>query len=255
MFLAVKIWQLIIIRKVIKSMKKDINILRKLSRSKIELYKQCQRCFYLDQKFGIKRPSGPAFTLNSAVDYLLKKEFDIHRAKGTSHPLLKKYGLKLVPLEHEKISEWRENFTGVQYFHPSTGFLIYGAIDDIWVDDKNTFYVVDYKATSTQNEIVLDDEYKKAYKYQMEIYQWLLRQNGFKVSDTGYFVFCNGKKDRQAFDGRLEFDVTIIPYKGDSSWVSKDILKIYKLLKSKKIPAAAKDCEFCKYREVAQKVL
>ena len=51
----------------------------KLSRSKIDLFVECPRCFYLDNKLGIKRVQFPAFLLNSAVDALFKKEFDIHR--------------------------------------------------------------------------------------------------------------------------------------------------------------------------------
>src|SRR3972149_10504652 len=49
----------------------------KLSRSKLELFTECPRCFYLDRKLGVGRPPGFPFALNSAVDALLKKEFDI----------------------------------------------------------------------------------------------------------------------------------------------------------------------------------
>ena len=52
----------------------------KISRSSIESFIRCPHCFYLDRKLGIKQPSGPPFSLNSAVDHLLKQEFDIHRA-------------------------------------------------------------------------------------------------------------------------------------------------------------------------------
>lgn len=49
----------------------------KLSRSKIELFLNCPCCFYLDRRLGIGQPPGYPFTLNAAVDKLLKKEFDI----------------------------------------------------------------------------------------------------------------------------------------------------------------------------------
>ena len=39
---------------------------RQLSRSKIELFIACPRCFWLDVARGIPRPSGPPFTLNNA---------------------------------------------------------------------------------------------------------------------------------------------------------------------------------------------
>ncbi len=69
----------------------------RLSRSKLDLFIECPRCFYLDRKLGVGRPPGYPFNLNSAVDELLKKEFDIHRQAKTVHPLVKAYGLDLVP--------------------------------------------------------------------------------------------------------------------------------------------------------------
>ena len=60
----------------------------KLSRSKVDLFVECPKCFYLDRKLGVGRPPGYPFSLNSAVDTLLKKEFDIHRAKREAHPLM-----------------------------------------------------------------------------------------------------------------------------------------------------------------------
>jgi len=58
----------------------------KVSRSKLELFIECPRCFYLDRRLVVGRPPGYSFSLNSAVDALLKKEFDFHRAKQTPHP-------------------------------------------------------------------------------------------------------------------------------------------------------------------------
>ncbi len=75
--------------------------------------------------------------------------------------------------------------------------------------------VVDYKATSSEEKPTLDAEYRQSYKRQMEVYQWLLRQNGYKVSNTGYFVYANGRKDLAAFDGKLEFDVDLLSYTGE----------------------------------------
>jgi len=107
---------------------------------------------------------------------------------------------------------------------------------------------VDYKSTSKNEDITeLNKEWQDGYKRQMEIYQWLLRQNGYKVSDTGYFVYCNGKADRKAFDGKLDFDVTLIPYIGNDSWVEKTIIEAHKCLNSNKIPKANPDCDYCNY--------
>ena len=240
----------------------------KLSRSKLDLFLNCPRCFYLDNKLGVKRPPGFPFNLNSAVDHLLKKELDIHRAKNTAHPLMKAYGLDLVPFQHTMMNEWRENFKGVQFFHEPTNMLITGAVDDLWTDanhkhtpasghpsqEGNKIYVVDYKATSKDAEVTLDADWQIGYKRQMEIYQWLLRHNGFKVSDTGYFVYCNGQTDREAFDAKLEFDVKIIPYTGSDSWVEEAIISAHKCLTSNQIPKPTPACDYCNYLEAIKQI-
>lgn len=227
----------------------------KLSRSKIDLFLQCPRCFYLDRKLGVGRPPGFPFALNSAVDALLKQEFDIYRAKGEKHPLIEKYGVDARPVFHADLEKWRHNFTGIQYLHEPTNLLIFGAIDDLWQNSKGEYIVVDYKSTSKAEEITaLDKEWQDGYKRQMEVYQWLLRQNGYKVSNTGYFVYCNGKADRKAFDGKLEFDVTLIPYTGKDAWVEKTILKIHECLNKDMIPEANPECDYCSYiKAVSQK--
>lgn len=220
----------------------------KLSRSKIDLFLNCPRCFYLDRKLGVGRPPGFPFALNSTVDELLKKEFDEHRMKNKQHPLLKKYKVDAKPVAHDNLDVWRENFKGVQYLHEPTNFIITGAIDDLWQDSKGNYLVVDYKATSKQELVTkLDRPWMITYKRQMEIYQWLLRKNGLKVSNLGYFVYCNGRKDRKAFDAKLEFEVVLIPYKGSDKWLEKTIKDMYKTLQSKKIPKADVDCDYCAY--------
>ena len=226
----------------------------KLSRSKIDLFMQCPRCFYLDRRIGIGRPPGFPFALNSAVDYLLKKEFDTHRAAGSKHPLMEKYGIDAVPAKHEKLDEWRHNFTGVGTLHAPTNFYVFGAIDDLWLNAAGEYMVVDYKATAKEEEInALDKDWHDGYKRQMEIYQWLLRQNGFTVSNTGYFVYCNGKTDRKAFDGKLDFDITLIAYTGNSEWVDKALVDAKACLDKNEIPKADGACDYCAYVSAVEK--
>lgn len=227
----------------------------KLSRSKIDLFIECPRCFYLDRRLGVGRPQGFPFNLNSAVDLLLKKEFDVHRKAKSAHPLMENYGVDAIPFSHRDMDVWRENFVGVQSLHEKTNLLIFGAVDDVWVNPQEELIVVDYKATSKDTEVNLDAEWQDGYKRQMEVYQWLLRQNGFKVSDTGYFVYANGKRDRAAFDAKLEFDIKLIPYTGNTDWIEKTIVLIKQCLIDDRIPSASENCEYCAYRNQAGKAL
>lgn len=228
----------------------------RLSRSKIGLFMECQRCFYIDNKLGTARPPGFPFNLNSAVDALLKKEFDIHRAGKTAHPLMEQYGLDVLPFQHPKMDIWRENFKGIDHKHAPTGFTVSGAVDDVWVNPKGELHIVDYKSTSKDEKIeALDKDWHDGYKQQMEIYQWLFRQNGFTVSDTGYFVYANASKDRKAFDGVLEFEITLVPHKGKGDWIEPTLLEIKKCLDGESLPKAGDTCDYCIYREMVGRKL
>lgn len=223
----------------------------KLSRSKIDLFVQCPRCFWLGERLKIKRPSSPPFQINKAIDELFKKEFDAYRAKGEPHPLMTDNQIKAVPMQHKDLDKWRHNFTGVTTIHEPTNLHIFGAVDDVWVNDDGELIVVDYKATAKATEVNLDSDWQIAYKRQMEIYQWLLRQNGFKVSDTGYFVYTNGRMDLDGFYDKVEFVTKVIPYTGDASWVEDTIKKMKDCLEGDmpEVGTAAMGgpCEFCTY--------
>lgn len=225
----------------------------KLSRSKIQNYIDCPRCFYLDRRCGSGQPGGAPFRLNTAVDTLLKKEFDQCRSDKKPHPLMIEHGINAIPFAHPDLDVWRANFKGVQFLHGPTNFIITGAVDDLWINSSGELIVVDYKATSTPEEIQLDDsEYKTKLKNQIEIYQWLLRRSEFLVSRTGYFVYCNGDDSKNIFGGKLEFSISLIPYSGDDSWVEPTLFEIRKCLESDCIPDPAEKCDFCRYRAAVQ---
>ncbi len=223
----------------------------KVSRSKIDLFRECPRCFYLDRRLGVSRPSMPGFSLNSAVDHLLKKEFDALRKSGKPHDIMKQYGVDAVPFVHKDLDTWRENFVGKQVLHEQTNFIVFGAVDDLWVNPRGELIVVDYKSTSTEKEISLEDQWKVGYKKQLEVYQWLFRESGFAVSDVSYIVYANATKSPALFDGKLEFALTLHEHRGDTSWVTPMLVAMKSCLDWNSIPDASKDCEYCIYRKKA----
>lgn len=227
----------------------------RVSRSRIDLFLNCSRCFYIDRRLGVDRPPGFPFSLNSAVDVLLKKEFDMHRAHGTAHPLMARYDVDAVPLSDKRMDEWRDSLRrGIQYHHRATNLVVTGGVDDVWVNPSGELIIVDYKATSKSGEVSLDADWQIGYKRQMEVYQWLFRQNGFKVSDTGYFVYCNGNADAKAFDARLEFDIKLIPYTGKTDWIESTLADLHKCLVANVVPISSRDCDYCAYRAAASEV-
>tara|TARA_Y100000591_G_C21708600_1_gene632219 strand:+ start:112 stop:861 length:750 start_codon:yes stop_codon:yes gene_type:complete len=224
----------------------------KLSRSKVDNFISCKRCFYLDRRLGVGQPPGFPFNINSAIDELLKKEFDQYRKVGKPHPYMKppyfEIERNLIPYQHEKLDEWRENFKGVQFHHKDTNFILTGAVDDLWIDiDTEEIIVVDYKATAKNSEVTIDADWQQGYRRQMDFYQWLLRKNGLLVSNVGYFVYCNGDKQKPSFEEKVHFKISVLKYEGDSNWIENTILNIKKLLDQDKIPEFTKGCDYCTY--------
>ena len=233
----------------------------KLSRSAIEQYLNCKRCFVLMYKYKVRLNTLP-FTLNSAVDNLCKNEFDFFREKQEPHPLFLENNIDAVPFKHQDIDKWRNNFQGISYFDADTDVHFYGAIDDVWVKPDGELILSDVKSTSKNNfdweETWNKYEYPKAYRRQLEMYQWLFRKNGFKVSDTAYLVYFNGLKNEPMFNQTLKFELHLIKLDCNDNWVSKTIVDAKNLMDQDIYPDGSFDCETCRYLKkrwnVSQKI-
>ena len=229
----------------------------RLSRSKIDLFMECPRCFYLDNKLGTKRPGFPSFNLNIAVDELFKKEFDVHRERATKHPIMAKYQIDAVPFVHKELEKWRDNFAGIEHIHKPTGLVVSGAVDDIWVTPNDSLIIVDYKSTSKADRIesLGDSPWEQQYKRQLGVYRWLLEQNGFAVEEMGYLIYANASKDEDAFDDKLIFETTLVECPTEVAWIEQTLHDIKETLEMSELPPTGESCEYCPYREAAGKKL
>jgi len=235
------------------------NSIFKLSRSKLSQFVECQRCFYLDRVKGLKEPSMPKWTLNSAVDTLLKKEFDIYRFQKKPHPIMIEQNLNFIPFEHEDLNRWRDSLKGgISFIDTDTNLEIYGGIDDLWYDiDKKELVVVDYKTQSSitpvEVETYLKNPFHQSYKLQMDIYVYILQQMGRKlninVSNRTFFLVYNAEKSYDKFDNKLNFTAKLIPYEANTSKIKNLIIEAKKVLESETIPNLNTNCEKCMYLE------
>ena len=225
----------------------------KISRSKLSNFLSCKRCFYLDRVVGLKEPSMPGWALNSAVDELLKKEFDQYRSKEKPHPMMIRHNLNFVPFKHKDLNLWRNSLKGgISYLDEKTNLIIHGGIDDVWFDlDKKKLVVVDYKAQSTSYPVMthsyLNSEWHFSYKLQMDIYVHILRKMNFDVSDMSYFYVCNGEKTNNKFENKMDFKATLVPYKVNTSWIEGKLSEMKEVLNLDSPPGIVSTCEKCAY--------
>ncbi len=233
-----------------------------LSRSRIENYIKCPACFYLQQVNGVIFPSFPGFNLNEATDVLLKRDFDKYRGHTNTHPFLIKNGKDyLIPFYHKNFELWTQSIHfasegRMNFVHEPTNLKVGGGLDDIWLNKKtNELHIVDYKSTSQRTEgkkISLNDPWKISYKRQMDFYAWVMLKKGFNISRIGFFLYCDGDRfGNYTFlnsdYAKMNFNITLIEYNVDFSWVEDTLFEIKNCLNLNSVPNHSDSCEYGKF--------
>jgi hypothetical protein len=247
-----------------------------LSRSKFDDYKKCQRCFYLIAARGFIPPGTPQFTMNSTTDKLLKKEFDLCREEQKTHPFLAAnklehivpyknneialnvYGDPIIPstskTPYKKMEAWRVNYHGLQARFKKTNFILYGSVDDIWLNTKNnSLILVDYKSQANAKPVLqetyFDGDYRSGYQRQLDFYAYLLKQQNLKekISDDAYLYVVNTRGLDDKFDNKLLFEPTLIHTKIRTDYLEDEIQKMINIFNSKNVPPSNIKCKNCAY--------
>ncbi len=226
-----------------------------LSPNSLNLFLECPHCFWLDKNLGIKRPPPYPYALNSAVDGLLKEEFDTYRAKNLPHPLLKENNIDAHLFGNQKLlNQWRNNFAGIRYFDQNLQATLFGAVDDVLEFDPSPgdsgqvkkIAPLDYKSTGSSAANVYD-----RFQLQLDTYTFLMEKNGFSTPRKGYLAFYIVDKSRGFID-RLPFRKEVIEIETNPS----DIYEIFKdavgCLKNPAPPQHSSDCQFKKWLDGAR---
>ncbi len=218
-----------------------------LSPNSLNLFLECPHCFWLDKKMGIKRPPPYPYALNSAVDALLKEEFDTYRSKNLPHPLLLENNIKAHLFSNQKLlNQWRNNLAGIRYFDRELEATLFGAVDDVLESDDGKLAPLDYKSTGSKVANIYD-----RFQLQLDTYTFLMEKNGFKTMKKGYLAFYIVDKDKGFID-RLPFRKEI--YEIDTN--PADVYEIFKdavaVLKKDSPPPHSQDCQFQKYLKGAK---
>ncbi|MBX4190201.1 PD-(D/E)XK nuclease family protein [Candidatus Parcubacteria bacterium] len=218
----------------------------RLSRSSLKLFQDCPRCFWLDLHHKIKRPPPFPYTLSSAVDFLVKQEFDKYRPTGELPPIFVQHGVRAKLFNGEQLPVWRENFKGVQYFDEDLNAMLYGAVDDVLEFADGSLAVVDYKSSGSR-EIRIYEDYQK----QMDIYNWLLDRNGFQTQPEAYFVFYQVDKTGGGFQNALPFIEQLKAIKVDKTWVGDVFEQAVMVARRDTPPEIETPCPHCIYVQQA----
>ena len=214
----------------------------KLSRWQLNVFTECPRCFWLINHCGIKQPKSLPFALNSAIDGLLKAEFDAHRSAGTLPSVLAPLaGQARLFTDEEKLTAWRNNFQGVRWADPATGYTLFGAVDDVLEFRDGTLAVVDYKSTGSAAPTIYP-----SYQLQMDVYTYLLQCLGYRTAPQSYFAFFLVVKD-DGFGGRLPFREELVTVTPDPSRVPALLATAVAVAQSDRAPEPGPACDLCRW--------
>jgi len=219
-----------------------------LSPNSLNLYLECPHCFWLDKNEGIKRPPPYPYELNSAVDELLKEEFDAYRAKKLICPLLKENNIDAVLFSNQKLlNQWRNNLAGIRYFDEKLNATLFGAIDDVLEFENGKIAPLDYKSTGSSAEKIYD-----RFQLQLDTYTFLMEKNGYETARKGYLAFYIVDKSKGFID-RLPFRkeiVKIVTNPDDVYEIFKDAVEV---LRKDFPPKHSTDCAYKKWLDGANK--
>ena len=209
----------------------------KLSPSSLNLMSECPRCFWLTQHKVWKRPASIFPSLPSGMDKILKIHFDKFRDRGEIPPELKKTecgnGFKLFE-NKELLDEWRNVFKGVRWTDEE-GNIFFGGVDNI-LQKWDKLIVLDYK---TRGYPVKEDT-ADHYQDQLDIYNLLLRKNGYETEDFAFLLFYVPKEVTET--GEVIFDTELVKREIDVNNAEQIFSKALEVLNGE---CPEKGCEWC----------
>ena len=216
----------------------------KISPSSINLMLECPRCFWLQIVKGIKRPETIFPSLPSGMDKILKEHFDRFMNKNEL-PLEIREECKGYNLFNDKslLDLFRNNRKGLEYKDPETGILLHGAIDNLLVKDGK-LVVLDYKTRG----FPLKEDTHEHYQTQMDLYNFLLRKNGYKTEDYTYLLFYYPKEVLET--GEVIFDTKLIKIKTSAENGEKIFKKAIDVINGEEPKDKCKWCENISERPV-----
>jgi hypothetical protein len=209
----------------------------RLSPSTLSIFTECPRCFWL-HFHGIKRPDTIFPSLPSGMDRILKQHFDRYARRGQLPPELKPLRGQVALFDDGGLmSDWTSNRRGLNWEH--RGNILRGAVDYILVREGKLI-VLDFKTRG----FPLKEDTAKHYQNQLDIYNLLLRKNGFRTEDYSYLLFYHPHE--VARNGKIDFVTDLVRMKTYPGSAERLFRKAVAVLEGRK-PEASPGCGFCQW--------
>ena len=207
----------------------------KLSASRLNLLRECPRCFWLAIVENLRRPAGPMSSIPIKMDSIIKQYYNTYRAQNELPPIL---GSQI----HGQLAV---NMPVTLQWQVDKDTILWGRPDDYFMFQSGATVPFDHKTKSK-----LPDEIHPAYQLQLDVYSYLLRMNGFKTINKGILAFYS--PNNGDLHNGMPLQCTVREVITDPKHVLSMICKARNLLK-KSIPEPGEHCDFCKWLQLMKK--
>ena len=205
----------------------------------LNLYNDCQRCFWLQYRENITRPRGIFPSLPGGMDGVIKKYFD--RFRGGLPPELDGKVEGTLIADQALLNRWRNWKTGLDYRDSARNAVLFGALDDCLVNASAQHVPLDYK---TRGSAPRPGDSERYYQTQLDTYALLLASNGYPAADYGYLVYYYPESAGE--HGSVKFSVQPVRLLVDRTRVQQLFESAVDLLAGP-APAMSRNCAYCSW--------
>ena len=226
-----------------------------INRTKIDLFFDCSRCFYLDQKYGIKKPHGTPLVINNFVVNNYKTILNEYRLNQKVLPESKQINKILIPSNNTYLEDWIHPFKGIYHVDKKTNFKIKANLDDIWqCKESKKYFPVIIKSTSRKKNLNSENIWPGYWK-QLSLYSFLLSKNSMETSSSGILVYLNVSENLSNELKKIDYELLVFERNLDLTWIEPTFDKIYNTLNSDEVPLNNSNCKYCRYQSNVQRII
>lgn len=212
----------------------------KLSPSRINLFMECKRCFWLRVNEGVERPSGPFPSLPGGMDSKIKDHFDRFRQSGDLPPELRDE-IDAHPVQDEEfLSRCRKWQTDPHYRDEDLDVMVRGGVDDLLRAPDDSIIVLDYKTRGYPPKG--ENGAPEYYERQVNLYNLILRSNGYSTKDYGLLLYYYPDEVLENGDFLFNNELRKVPVDIDAA---KELVHDAVDTLQGSIPDHNHDCDYC----------
>lgn len=202
-----------------------------LSASRLNLFQDCPRCFWLAMIKNVKRPSGPMSSIPIKMDSIIKNYFDKYRAIGELPPIIAGQVTGRLPKDMPKTLQHEED----------NGILLSGRCDDYIELEDGAMAPFDHKTKSRPPKDI-----HPAYRLQLDVYSYLMQMNDYKTANKAFLAYYH--PDFSDLHNGMRIYCTVIEVITNPDHVQDIMLKARDVLNGS-MPEPGENCGYCRWVE------